>query len=342
MKSFRFAGLIAVSLLAVSSTGLADGREPGSALLYPIHRSGVSVRPEYNGTLFLTVVSVTNTNLSPLDGATNVQFEYVNTVYNPDDPCKPLACTVVDRVEPLTPADTLSVLTTCHNVGGSQEGYLVVSAQDPSQFKTAWSFNHLVGSETVVTTSGVVFTLNAMPFSSPLAEGDATDLDLDGQLDFDGVEYEGVPDTVTMPVFFGHFKSSMVLVNLTGGTAFDATVKYDAFNDNEFPLSTTKAFRCWMDSRLPDISLIFDGSFLANNTPNDIAELDINCNGVGGIETGWARITGVVANSSVESIQDPAVVGAICTLSGFEPLWESKEKQFNGDFLKFGSDDPEN
>ncbi len=333
--------LAAVGLLA--TVGHADVLTPGSALVYPIHRSGKGsfLQP------FFTVISVTNTNVNPVAGSTNVQFDYVNTVRNPIDSKLPLDCFVVDRVEVLTPADTLSVLTRCHNAADDLEGYVVVTAQNPSLFKSAWSFNHLVGSEFVINSQGGIYSLNAIPFSAIADQGMPTDADMDGQLDFDGVEYEEVPDKLYLDVFLAVEKSSLTLLNLTGGTQFTALVKFDIFNDNEFPLSATVAFRCWMEEKLSDISLVFDDHFLHNNTPNDPVELDIDCDNEDELETGWAIIDGIVANSSVESIPDPALLGAVTAgpalliFSGGRTLWGSEETQDNGDFLKFGTNDPE-
>ncbi len=348
----RLAKFLAVATVAASLSPavFADGRNPGSALIYPIHRSGFGADQE--GGIYFTVVSVTNSNLVPQNpqsfgGSTNVQFEYVNTVYNHQDPCNPLDCVVIDRTEFLTPADKLSVLTSCHNAAGGQEGYVVVTAHDPSKFKTAWAFNYLMGSELVVTPFGGFYELNAIPFSSPVAEGEETDLDGDGQLDFDGAEYEGVPDHLYIDHFVAVFSSSLALINLTGGKKFQATIKFDAWNDNEFPLSATKHFTCWMEEPLEDISLIFQNRFLRDNTPNDPRDLDIDCDGDDDIETVWAKITGLVASSNVESIANPAILGSLTSglgsvFDGGRLLWESPEKQFNGDFLKFGSDDPEN
>lgn len=349
MKVFAKLSVVALAAAAFAPLSFADGRTPGSVLIYPIHRSGDSPS-DGDSSIYFTVVSVTNTNLVPVFGgipSTNVQYEYVNTVYNPDFPLKPLHCFVVDRVEALTPADTLSVLTSCHNAADGQEGYLVITAQDPSLFKTAWSFNHLVGSEMVVTSLGGVYGLNAIPFASPQPEAAATDLDGDGELDFDGAEYEGVPDVLYIDAFKAIEGSSLSLINLTGGTQFQANVRFDIWNDNEFPLSAVVGFKCWFEEELTTVSTVFDGDYLYQNTPHDDSELDIfGCDGVGDVETGWAMITGINASSSVESIPDPALLGAITAggeefFDGGRLLWESVDKQFNGDFLKFGTDDPE-
>jgi hypothetical protein len=235
------------------------------------------------------------------------------------------------------------VLTSCHNASSGEEGYLVVSAQDPDQFSVPWSFNHLIGSELVVKGAGI-YTMNAIPFKAIAAQGAETDADGDGQLDFDAVEYEGVPNTLYIDSFVGDAFNTLILINLTGSFNHIANVAFDIWNDNEFPLSATLQFNCWTEAPLVEISLVFSQLFLALNTPDDLSELDINCDGIGEFETGWARIRGLNASSSTESIPDPALLGAIGGgpfFVGGRRLWESEDKQLNGDFYKTGTDDPE-
>lgn len=344
MKALKFGLALALAGASFTPELFAGGREPGSVLIYPVQRSG----------RFITIVSVTNSNTDPalpgtLGGTTDIHYQYLNVIPSLD-PFLPYDCVVVDRVERLTPADTLSVLTACHNATGNrQEGYLVVAAQSPGTFKD-WSHNYLMGSELVVDARGAVYTLNAIPFASPVAAGGFTDLDGDSQLDFDGMEYEQIPDTLYIDNFIAVANSSLALLNLTGGTGFNAVVQFHIWNDNEFPLSATKTFRCWFDERLTKISPVFENFFLFNNTPNDPNELDLNCDNVGDIETGWVRINGIVANSVVESIPNPALLGSITAgpddglatpINGGRLLWESVAKQDNGDFIKYGVDDPE-
>lgn len=339
--------LLAAGLLAaLAPAALGDGLTPGSVLIYPIQRSSTF---DPDGNVFFSVISVTNSNLTPsvggsLGGSTSVHWEYVNTVANPANSQLPLDCQVVDRVEYLTPADTRSVLTNCHNASPGQEGYLVITALDPTKFKQPWSHNYLMGSEMVVQSSSLVYFINAIPFDAIADEGQPTDEDNDGELDFDNVEYEGIPDDIYLDIFTGGISSSLILINMTGGFAFTANVGFDIWNDNEFPLSTTIAFRCWMEELIGDISPIFTIEFLTNNTPHDPNELDFTCNNVGDLETGWCRIRGLNAFSDVESIQNPALLGAYA--KGILPfggrrLWESPELQENGDFFKTGHDDPE-
>jgi hypothetical protein len=340
-------GMLATVLFAAAfaPAASADGLTPGSVLIYPIQRSSLT------NSSFFSIVAITNTNLVPatpinaLGGSTNVHWEYVNTIPNPIDPYKPYGCQIVDRVEFLTPGDTRTILTSCHNAAIDREGYLVATAQDPNAFSLNWAHDYLVGSELVVNGNGIIYIVNAIPFESVCAEGTATDVDGDGQLDFDGVEYEPIPDDLYIDVFTGGFTASLVLINMSGGPAFTAHVGFDIFNDNEFPLSATLDFNCWVEEELKNISDVFSASFLVNNTPNDPTELDWDCDGVNDLETGWARIKGLTNTSPVESYLNPALLGAYSKgypggLGG-RRLWESTAKQDNGDFLKLGTDDPE-
>jgi hypothetical protein len=363
-SALLLSGLLA---FAVAPEALADGRKPGSVLIYPIHRSGF-LTPQQGGkpgfgTLFFTIISVTNTNLQPitpingLGGSTDVHFEYVNLTPNPD----PLlsyfpTCSVANVTERLTPADTRSVLTSCHNAANFQEGYLVISAEDPNKGPQGdpvpWSFDHLLGSEIVVTSLGGMYSLNAIPFkagSKIIALG-PTDADGDEELDFDGTEYEQMPDELYIDSFLALGGSSLILMNFTGGNAFTANVDIDIWNDNEQAMSQTVAFRCWFEERLDNVSLFFTEPFLLINTPNDPSELDLDCDGLADLETGWARLRGDNASSTVESIDDCALLGAITAgpggknvlINGGHLLWESVATQDNGDFFKTGTDDPEN
>lgn len=331
MKFTRILSVTTLAVLAAGPLALAGGRNPGSTLVFPVQRSGQG---------WFTIVSVTNTNVNPLGGATLVHYEYVNTIYNPAETQQPLGCTIFDRIEYFTAADTLSVVTSCHNAtAGQQQGYLVVSAQDPTKFGVPWSHNWLMGSELVLNGSGGMYSINAIPFEAIPAAGLATDVDGDLELDFNGVEYEGIPETLYIDSFIALAGSQLALINLTGTPDALVTVQFDVWNDNEFPLSTTKLFKCWFDERLVNVSPLFDQFFLFNNTPDDPEELDLDCNNINDAETGWARINGVVANSPFSPpIPNPALLGSITSgpqgpINGGHLLWESKAKQLNGTFL---------
>ena len=218
MRVVRIAAAAALVASVVAPPTLADGRNPGSVLIYPVQRSGGFA--SNGGSSYFTVVCVTNTNTLPatpvsLGGTTLVHYEYANSTYNPQDPCRPLDCHIFNRVELLTPADTLCVLTTCHNAVDpeGQEGYLVVSAQNPALFDTAWSHDYLVGSELVINGSGGMYSVNAVPFESRVDSGEATDVNGNGQLDFDDIEYEGIPDVLYIDSFIALGGSQLSLLN---------------------------------------------------------------------------------------------------------------------------------
>lgn len=332
MKSSLFAAALVGSLLA--SNAFADGRKAGSVLIFPVHRSGTA----------FTVLSVTNTNLTPqtrisFGGSTNVHYQYVNVVPNPANAFRPLACVIFDRVEFLTPADTLSVMTTCHNAtAGTQEGYVVVDAEDPALFRTPWSHNDLIGSELVVNASGTVYSTEAIPFSSPVSAGNETDLNQNRRMEFDGLEYERVPEQLYIDSFIALAESRLSLLNLTGAEFDVNTIYLSVWNDNEFPLSATIDFNCWFDQPLVRVSPLFSDDFLGR-TPQDPRELDLTCDGRGDLETGWAIIDsiGVRNPGGLVISPDGAVLGSITagttqTIDDGRLLWESRALQANGSF----------
>jgi len=340
--------LLVSTAAIVAPSAAADGREPGSVLVHPYHEAGL-VLPDVDeegegGDLVqlpvggmgpiqavFNVVSVTNTNRT---AATDVHFQYVNVSASPN-PFLFADCTIADRVETLTPADTLSVLTSCHNSAFNASGYLVISAMDPNQVDTYWAFDHLVGSSQLVTAAGGMYSLNAIPFTSPQAEFADTDLDGDGRRDFDGVEYEGIADELYMDSFIGALSGDLVLASLLGGE-YLVNVDFVIYNDDEFQLSAQYSFACWTKVPLSTISGFFTNQGLAT-TVNDDRELDLDCDGVADIETGWAIVRPTTAVSPTSAnIANPAVLGAVTNAStpwnNGRLLWESVAKQTNGAF----------
>jgi hypothetical protein len=332
MRRITIASLALMGAASLAPAALADGREPGSLLIYPTVQSQLGVPAVFN------VVSVTNTNRQG-SGETDVHFEYVN-VKASGNPFLFADCVIADRVETLTPADTLSVLTSCHNGGASiaqpTVGYLVVSAMNPNEIDTYWSFNHLIGSEQVVSAAGGMYSLNAIPFLSAQADGADTDADQDGRRDFDGTEYEGIADELYIDSYVGALGGNLVLLSLTGGE-YLTNVNFVIYNDDEFQLSAQYSFSCWTNTPLADISGFFTDLGL-KTTVNDARELDITCDGVGDLETGWAIVRPTTALSITSAnIANPAVLGALVNdvnpmFKNGRLLWESATKQFNGAF----------
>ena len=323
--------------------------QPGSVLLYPVHTSGDTA---------FTIINVTNTNLTPanpisLGGSTNVKFEWVNVVRNPDNRFEPNGCVVFDKVEVLTPADTLSVLSRCHNADGllppfndndpqpggiGSEGYVVITAFDPASVYRPWAHNHLIGSELVLMANGLSYSLNAISFQALQFPGGSTDIDQDGRRDFDDVEYCPVADQMYIDSFLGVSESYLACVNLTGHWSDTNTLHFSIWNDNERPMSITRPFKCWFNQRLARVSNLFSYAYLSF-TDNDPRELDVTCDRNGDLETGWAIIDSIgvrtVGGTPISS--DGAFVGCVSAgyesvLSGGRLLWESSAKQTNGSF----------
>jgi hypothetical protein len=270
-------------------------------------------------------------------GSTSIRFEYVNRIENAANPLLPLGCTIFDRVEFLTPADTLSVSTSCHNAvaPGASSGYVVVSAEDPRAFGRSWSFNFLVGSAIVVTWTGAIYSTEAIPFISPLAPGAATDLNGNVRLDFDGVEYEAAPEFLIVPLFVPDTRSlsQITLINLTGGPKAINTVYLSVWNDDEVALSATLSFSCHLDRSFWWFGPLFEVPYFYF-FPNNPGELDLNCDGVGDLETGWMIVDSIDVSmpSGLPIASDGALVGSYVPIFGGELLWESFTRQNNGQF----------
>jgi len=335
MRLFSLAVLL-MSLVSTTGSLVAQPPRPGSVLIFPVHRSG--------GGLF-TLLSVTNTADLPTTpfssgGTTLARFECVSTIPNSANPFRPLGCTVQDRLELLTPGDIFTVLTSCHlaTVAGGQSGYLVVSAQNPAG-GGAWSHNFLLGSAFVVSASGVAWSVNAVSFPSPQAAGAPTDVSpANGRLDFNGVEYAEIPDLLYIDSFVGLAGAQLALINLTGGPLDVNTVIFSVWNDNEFALSTTLSFNCWFDRPLSEISTLFTEGFL-QGSPNDPEEVDVDCDGVQDLESGWAVIDSLLVATPGGTFVagDGALLGAITAgqtvfLDGGRLLWGSAAGQTNGSF----------
>ncbi|MCB9915903.1 MAG: hypothetical protein H6828_12300 [Planctomycetes bacterium] len=265
-----------------------DRRRAGSLLLYPEfdNRSGR-----------MTLLTLTH-----VGDAADVTAEFV--YIDGDD------CSEFNRTETLTPHDTLTLLTPAHNP--QQElGYLYVFAKD-RQTGAPVAANVLIGNEIVLDgLDAFEYGVNAVCFQA-LTAGE-TDVDGDGLLDLDGVEYTQAPDQVLIPRFFGQLepqqqaapgahRSQLVMIALTGGALFDTTLDFLIYNDNEEVFSAEHTFRCWEKTDLLSISGIFGNGFLQTWTNDDPDEIL----GASQREAGWFRIEGAQAQSTTTTILNPA------------------------------------
>jgi len=335
----RISALTAYAGLAfLGSIAHAGLTNPGSLVIYPVYDN----RLHEGGTRNVTLFTITNTHPSE---TVRVHFKYVDGE----------TCLITNKFRTLTPNDTFSAITSFDNPNSNQ-GYCFVYAVNSGT--TPINFNYLTASQVDLRgeaedVDDANFEFEPFVFRTPtrrVPHGQSTDLDCDGLRDFNGEEYEKLPELLHFPRFFGQaesqgetvprFKSDLVLINMTGGRAFTATVDFAVYNDNEEPLSAQYSFDCW--SRVPlsgpyGINDIFTNDFLLNSTSHNVNE-------VFGAqasfpETGWFTVDGAVASSNID-ILNPAILGVLIEndrgqnrCGGVVTPFGSFETQDNGDLL---------
>jgi hypothetical protein len=286
---FVLSGLTALAGLGMTSQALADGRNPGSLLLYPEfdNRAGV-----------VTVLTITNTATNV--GDVQVEFVYIGR-YGAGG--TEINCEEFNRTAVLTDNDTLTLITNAHNPQ-QEQGFVYAFARET--VATPIVHNWLIGN--VMTVDGLAaFEYSVNPVSYEAFAGETNG---NGLRDLDGVEYEQSPGQILVPRFLGQggpFSSELILIGLTGGAQFWTTVDFLIYNDNEEIFSAEYTFRCWKRVYLLDVSGIFHNNFLKNFTNTNPLEML----GDPTIETGWFRFWGAIASSTTTSIQNPAVYGVL-------------------------------
>jgi len=314
-------GMAALILWAATATSLAwaDGRNPGSLLVYP----------EFDSTAGrATLLTLTNVNPDTKTGAVRVEIVFINGTAATGGICLETNVTVA-----LTPNDTFTFVAAALNPN-PQRGYVYAFAKDVNG--AAISFNWLIGDNLLY--DGVLafdYAITPYSFRAIGPQGSLTDLDGDGVRDLNGVEYEMAPDKIIVPRFFGQsgtYQSELVLIALTGGAQFTSTINFLVYNDNEEVFSKNYAFRCWTKVPLTTISNTFLQSFLAgftNHAPNETI-------GAITVETGWFEMDGGTAYSSAAALSDPAFLAFLIErtgpLAGAELSFEMG-RQANGDLL---------
>lgn len=312
MSSHLLRGAFLASMLLAGSAQ-AGVSQAGSLLVFPCYDNTRTVQ---------TFLTVTNTNDDQQNGSVRVEFVYINQNN----------CLETNRTRFLSPNDTLTVATAVDNPN-SVRGYVYVFAKSASG--AAIKADQLIGTSRFFGAVGNE-DYEIQPFSflagAALAAGAPTDGDNDQIRDLNGTEYEQAPAEIQIPRFFGQgsaASSQLVLINLTGGAAFQAIVDLLIYNDNEEVFSSQYQFRCWTKVPLVNVSNVFSDAFLAT-TGHAVGE------NVLGVETGWIRINGNVAFSSAAQFQDPAVIAILIEnlLNGVgADLPFTRGVQNNGDLL---------
>lgn len=303
----RTTTLLALSLLlAAPATG--GGIEPASVLVHPVYESSP---------YFGSILSVTNTNEDASSPGITVRLDVVNAREKKGG----TVCTRSDRYYDLGPADTRSLVIDCE-FPNHRRGYAVATAVAKGTSDPV-AHDYLIGSLLVFSKQGSVYSVPAVPFTSPLAEGTKTDADADGRLDFDGIEYEQAPDRLYVDSFLIGTDTKLTLISLPSD--LDTVAYFLAYNDDGWAFSATYLVDCFASERIEEYIPFFDPKFYAYNTPNDPNELDLDCDGDDDVETAWFRVEGLRAHDGSLEIDDPVLLGVLTQeqdLAGMaRPLW---------------------
>ena len=321
--------------LTITQCNERNRRQCGSLLLYPEFNNAPGIK---------TLLTVTMGCCDVPTASTLVEFRFIRST----------TCSETNQTFPLTPCDTVTMLTSAVNSGGpNTQGYAYAYAKNatPSPNNptgTPIVFNHLIGDTLILNGfESLDYSMNAVSFKgygangNDQADGTPNDDDGDGIRDLNGPndphpEYDEAPDKIFIPRFLGQTAgvtdSHLVLVNLSGGAAFTTTVSFLAYDDSENPFSATYSFYCWAKPSLLEINGLFDNSVLlsTSTSPNEIL-------GWPGQKAGWFIVDGLVANSTQEAIVDPAVYAVLVECLGPDRCvadlpWEFCS-QTNGDLL---------
>jgi hypothetical protein len=298
-------GLTAMASLGMASEAVAGGRNAGSLLLYPEFDNRVG------SVSVLTITNVDDAN------SVDVEFVYIGRYNGPNNTL--VNCAEFNRVENLTPNDTLTLLTGVHNPQQDQ-GFVYAFAREGVANPVL--HNGLIGNVMTIQAmfSGIEYSINAVAYLgiNPTDDGN-------GLRDLDGNEYETSPAEIQIPRFFGQggfFTSELVLIGLSGGSKFITTVDFLIYNDNEEAFSAEHSFYCWDRIPLTTVSTVVDNNFLQMNTNHDLLETL----GAPDKETGWIRMFGAIASSTSTDIADPAVYGVLIekigSYGGADLPWE--------------------
>lgn len=268
---------IAATIVAGGAAGAhaASQHEPGSALIFPWFESGPGMD---------TILTVTNTNL---DKARCPGSEYragdvlVRYLYFDGDQSQ---IPEFSRFELLTPGDTLSVLTSRHNLN-HERGFVFVIAIDPNDWFNPIDYNYLVGSARVVDrVRDGMWEYTPCAFQAVAESADAcapasTDADGDGAADFDGIEYEKFPSRLILDSFFeetGRATNQIVFMT-TAGIDLSAELNLWFWNNQGQKFTRSFRFQRSWSGTLSQISTI------ATNLGGDAEEFF-------GKQIGWVEI----------------------------------------------------
>jgi hypothetical protein len=327
MKIAHWAGASLAALLA-SPAALAQPvvGQTASALIFPLFDS----TPNHG-----TLITVTNTNTSRLScGRSGFRGGDVCVVYTYFGLDSLGGCREFNLSECFTPGDTLTVFADQHNPE-MEIGWLWVDAHDPETFEPI-DYDWLAGSAIVVD-SGTDFLFAYKPYAFRSHVGPdgadscdhvSTDVDGDGEADFDGVEYDFWPSRLVLDEFFQEgggnpqIENELALASCnTSRFGTPTLVSALIYNNRETRFSRNFDFTCFFRAPLHDISGV------VRNLGGDPNELVAN-NGRS-IQQGWLDL---VASDAILGVFFQRIVG-----TGFAA---GNQLDFSGQFGGEGDDRP--
>lgn len=298
-------GCPARARVRISACRSVDRATCGSLLLYPEYdnRQGA-----------LTLFTLTNACCEISDGNLSVEMRFIDKD----------TCTEFDSTFTLTPCDTVSFLTSTVNPN-VERGYAYAFAKrlnggpgNPGGMPIVR--NKLIGQLLIIDGIETLdYSMNAVSFLGLGDELSDNDEDFDGIRDLNGphptlAEYEQAPDEILIPRFLGQdpagmgsqFHSQLLLIALSGGSAFTTTVRFLVYNDSEDTFSHDRDFYCWDKRPLIEWAPSTESSFLTSvgDDPEEILGAESHV-------AGWMRLDGLTAFSSQESINDPAIYAVL-------------------------------
>lgn len=320
----------ATACVTIASCREVDRRTCGSLLLFPEYDNRAQAQ---------TIFTLTNGCCDLQDGNMTVEFRFIDA----------LTCFETDFTLNLTPCDTVSFLTSAVNPN-STRGYAYAFVKRPTPGSGNPNgmpivHNTLIGQAMIIDGLDLVkYSMNAVSFIGLGVDLSDNDDDGDGIRDLNGplsplAEYEQAPDEILIPRFLGQdppgvgmqFQSDLILIGLSGGSAFTTTVEFLVYNDSEDVTSQFASFTCWDKRRLAQWAPGTLSSVLTvqGDDPDEILGSPTHT-------AGWIRLDGVVAESKQEVILDPAIYAVLIERMGERSVADlpfEKCAQANGDLL---------
>lgn len=306
---FKGLAVLALALLVVGGFAFEASasacRNPGSLLLFPYFDTDGQN---------LSVITITNTG--PDDVVLRIVWVYREKWGSGQYHCVP-----ADTWIELTRNDTFTFFDK-DLFFEDEEGFSYVYAVDDFFSDAEIDYDYLIGQEILFQSEPgddpkylINASINAVSFEALNVNGD-------GLLKLDGVEYSLAPSKLLFPRFFGQpdlenpevkaFESWLVFVNLTGGKFYNVTAKSLIFNDNEIGFSRTFQFPCWDVIKLNELSGVFENSFLVK-TDHDLYE-PLGFEKL--VETGWFYLYGQQAWYDTNFINDPSIYAVLVETIG--------------------------